>query len=95
MTREQLKSTSCDRLTRSGSLLLCVSAIHSLSCCQEKVLVVGALRWFAGMVRWKSVLQTDTEAAAFAGAHVGECEELFAALDGASFLLFLQGITVP
>lgn len=57
--------------------------------------MVGALRWFAGMVRWKSVLQTDTEAAAFAGAHVGECEELFAALDGASFLLFLQGITVP
>lgn len=56
----------------------------------------GALhRWYAGMVKWESVLQADFEAAVFAGGRAGECEELFAALNGASLFLFLGGITVP
>lgn len=51
-------------------------------------MILGALHmWFAGMMRWESVLQ--------AGARVGECEELFAALNGGVSVFVLSGIAIP
>ena len=49
---------------------------------------------FAGMIGREPVLQTDFKAAVLAGARVGECEQLFAALNRAFVLLFLCRITV-